>query len=69
MRYTVVGTASYGRLFLSITLSEERKNLQEMHFKTEGTGSTAYIRTSKVHAATGRTTKEEMTLMSIQEGK
>jgi hypothetical protein len=27
----------------------ERKNLQEMHFKTEGTGSTAYIRTSKVH--------------------
>ena len=30
-----------------------------MHFKTEGTGSTAYIRTSKVHAATGRTTKEE----------
>ena len=47
----------------------ERKNLQEMHFKTEGTGSTAYIRTSKVHAATGRTTKEEMTLMSIQEGK
>lgn len=33
MRYTVVGTASYGRLFLSITLSEERKNLQEIHFK------------------------------------
>lgn len=33
MRYTVVGTASYGRLFLPITLSEERKNLQEIHFK------------------------------------
>ena len=31
--------------FLPITLAPARKNLQEMHFKTEGTGAAAYIRT------------------------
>lgn len=31
--------------FLPITLAPARKNLQEIHFKTEGTGAAAYIRT------------------------
>ncbi len=33
--------------FLPITLAPARKNLQEIHFKTEGTGAAAYIRTEE----------------------
>ena len=33
--------------FLPITLAPARKNLQEIHFKTEGTGAAAYLRTEE----------------------
>lgn len=37
--------------FRPITLAAARKNLQEMHFKTEGTDAAAYIRTGQSHEA------------------